>query len=75
MNAIDRSMLIFANRWIPYGGGDEHIFTEFGLSAPRFYRKVLGLIESGETAELSPSDRENVRLMCTRKLAQRRTST
>lgn len=70
MDAYDRAMLDFAKRWCPFGGGDDHIFTEFGLSVPTFYRRVLALVESRRTTELGYSTKRSLRKFCTLKLSQ-----
>ncbi|RYF60130.1 MAG: DUF3263 domain-containing protein [Comamonadaceae bacterium] len=70
MDAYDRAMLEFANRWCRFGGGDDHIFTEFGLSVPTFYRRVLALVESRRTTELDCSTKRSLRTFCTLKLSQ-----
>ena len=37
-------MLTFALRWLPYGGGDEHLLPEFGLNPPAFYRRLQEML-------------------------------
>ena len=69
MDAHDRAMLQFAQRWSPYGGGDEQIFTEFGVSIPTFYRRVLTLVES-RTTDLNYATKQVLRTFCAVKLSQ-----
>lgn len=70
MDAYDRAMLDFANRWCRFGGGGDHIFTEFELSVPTFYRRVLALVESRRTTEFDYSTKRFLRTFCTLKLSQ-----
>ena len=69
MNAHERAMLNFAVRWSPFGGGEQYIFTEFGVSVPTFYRRVLKLVESRTTTYLDSAVNENLRAYCKGKLA------
>ena len=69
MNAYERAMAYFAVRWIPFGGGEQYIFTEFGVSIPTFYRRVLKLAESRTTTYLDPAVKETLRAYCTDKLS------
>jgi hypothetical protein len=62
-------MAYFAVRWIPFGGGEEYIFTEFGVSIPTFYHRVLKLAESRTTTYLDPAVKETLRAYCKDKLS------
>ena len=70
LNAYDRALLEFANRWYRFGGGDEYIFTEFGVSIPMFYHRVLSLVESRRTSNLDFDTKQILRKFCTVKLSQ-----
>ena len=69
MNAHERAMVNFAIRWSPFDGGEQYIFTEFGVSVPTFYRRVLTLAESRTTTYLDSADKENLRAYCKCKLS------
>lgn len=45
MDPYDQALLTYALRWCNYGGGDEQIFPEFGLTPEAFYRRVLDLVD------------------------------
>jgi Protein of unknown function (DUF3263) len=42
----DRHLLVFAIRWMPYGGGPaDEIFIQFGMTPQRFYERLQEVIE------------------------------
>ncbi len=43
MDLHEKDMLAFARTWQPYGGNDDQILPEFGISEPTFYQRVLAL--------------------------------
>lgn len=43
MTQDDQAMLTFALKWYRFGGGDEYIFPEFGITPRVFYQRVLAL--------------------------------
>ncbi|RYF42364.1 MAG: hypothetical protein EOO27_45290 [Comamonadaceae bacterium] len=63
-------MVTFAVRWSPFGGGEQYIFTEFGVSVPTFYRRVLKLAESRTTTYLDFAVKEDLRAYCKDKLSR-----
>lgn len=44
MTPDEHLMLTFALRWLPYGGGDEHLLPEFGLHPPDFYGRLQEMV-------------------------------
>ncbi|EHI43330.1 hypothetical protein OPAG_06607 [Rhodococcus opacus PD630] len=74
MNAHERAMVNFAVRWSPFGGGEQYIFAEFGVSVPIFYRRVLKLVESRATTYLDSAVNESLRAYCQGKLSHYETS-
>jgi hypothetical protein len=69
VNAHERAMVNFAVRWSPFGGGEQYIFTEFGVSIPTFYLRVLKLAERRTTTYLDPAVKETLRAYCKDKLS------
>ena len=59
------TVLEFAVKWAPFGGGDEHILPEFGILPHVFYRRLQCLL-SRHTANDSVLRR--LRDLCTSKL-------
>ncbi|MGW4335721.1 DUF3263 domain-containing protein [Rhodococcus koreensis] len=75
MNQDDRTMLAFATKWLPYGGGDEHIFPEFGLLPGVFYQRVLALVTATLSNDVDFATRTRLRDFCSLKLSHRNPST
>ncbi|MCQ4122785.1 DUF3263 domain-containing protein [Rhodococcus tibetensis] len=71
MTRDEQAMLAFATRWLPYCGGDEHIFPEFGLSPAEFYRRVFTLVDRRFVSEVDFATKQQLREFCLMKLAQR----
>jgi hypothetical protein len=69
MSRDDRAMLAFATKWLPYGGGDEHIFPEFGLPPRVFYRRVLALVTTTLVNDVDFETRTHLRDFCSLKLS------
>jgi hypothetical protein len=69
MDSYERELVEFAVRWCPYGGGDEHILPEFGISPGEFYRRVLTTLDTQPTPESATALGQWVRL---RKLCRNR---
>ncbi|MGV9949639.1 DUF3263 domain-containing protein [Rhodococcus aetherivorans] len=69
MTSDERAMLAFVLRWSPFGGGDDYILPEFGLTPAAFYRRVLALLtlQSGGT---DVATRAHLRQFCVSKLSQ-----
>lgn len=70
MDAQMAAMLEFARRWRPFGGCDEQIFPDFGVTAPVFYKRVLAHIQARGTFEVSVSEAESLAKFCTEKLRE-----
>ncbi|AWK76157.1 hypothetical protein CBI38_32120 (plasmid) [Rhodococcus oxybenzonivorans] len=68
MDSYDKALLDYTTRWCNFGGGDEDIFTEFGLTPEVFYRRVLALLEQRFVTELEFPARQYLRAYCTEKL-------
>jgi len=70
LNSHDQAMLAFVKTWHPYGGADEEIFPEFGVSAPSFYRRVLALLGRSITSQIEAVESEALQAFCVHKLRQ-----
>lgn len=66
MTEDELTMLDFAVRWAPFGGGDEHILPEFGICPHVFYRRLQRLL--ARNADLNHSVRRRLDELCTVKL-------
>ena len=40
----ERAMLTFAVQWAPFGGGDELILPEFGITPGTFYHRLRAIL-------------------------------
>nr|WP_241962144.1 DUF3263 domain-containing protein [Rhodococcus opacus] len=67
MTKHEIAILNFAVRWAPFGGGDEHIFPEFGIYPNVFYRRLRRLLD--RDADLSHGVRHRLDELCTFKIA------
>ncbi|MBP2214640.1 hypothetical protein JOJ87_004984 [Rhodococcus ruber] len=70
MRPDDRAMLAFAAKWSPFGGGDEHILPEFGLTPAVFYRRLLAMVTTTPTDEVDFATRTFLRQFCVSKLSR-----
>lgn len=70
MPDIDHSMITFAKRWSPYGGGDEYILPEFGISPTLFYQRLQQTLEKKFIDDLDLTTRLALRAFCAGKLAR-----
>ncbi|ROZ49039.1 DUF3263 domain-containing protein [Rhodococcus sp. WS3] len=70
MDIHDRAMLDFAITWRPYGGSDDQIFPEFGVSIPAFYGRVLRMLDKPHSAGLDYQTSAVLREFCSTKLRQ-----
>ncbi|WP_067902036.1 DUF3263 domain-containing protein [Nocardia vaccinii] len=70
MTADELAMLEFAAKWYRFGGGDEFIFPEFGVTPAVFYQRVLRLVESTTSNIVTPQTRIRLRQFCTGKLSR-----
>ncbi|WP_257015185.1 hypothetical protein [Rhodococcus sp. ACS1] len=69
MKSYDQALVDFAMQWSAYGGGDDYIFTEFGIPPATFYRRVLWLVDRRFATNLDLPARQHVRKHCLAKLA------
>lgn len=45
MDPIDHAMLVFALRWLPFGGAPhDDVFVEFGLTAVEYTQRITDLV-------------------------------
>lgn len=72
MDVHEQEMVNFVKRWRYYEDGDEHIFPEFGIPAPQFYARVIGLLGRGRTAGLDVAEANVLRTFCLRRLLRYR---
>ncbi|WP_230990304.1 hypothetical protein [Rhodococcus oxybenzonivorans] len=68
MDTYDHALLGFALRWSGYGGGDDYIFTEFGIPPRVFYQRVLWMVEKRLASDLDLTMRQQLREHCLAKL-------
>lgn len=66
MDPYDQALLEHTMRWCNYGGGEELIFPEFGLTPEMFYRRVLTVVDS--RSELEFPAKQYLRAYCTEKV-------
>lgn len=65
----DALMVEFALKWLPYGGGDEHILPEFGLTPTEFYLRIMKLMNSLSATRVDLGPRLQLIELCSLKLA------
>ncbi|KOS53215.1 hypothetical protein [Rhodococcus rhodochrous] len=70
MNPDDHALLAFAAKWSPFGGGDEHILPEFGLTPAIFYQRVLDLVTKTPTNDVDFATRNHLQKFCSLKLSR-----
>jgi|GEM_PF-6497764 len=69
MTPDDRAMLAFATKWARFGGGDEYILPEFGVTPVQFYHRVLAMVTTPRTAEVDFATKQFLRQFCLSKIA------
>ena len=67
MTRDDRAMLAFATKWSRFGGGDEYILPEFGLTPSAFYQRILAMVTSTLINEVDFATRQYLREFCSHK--------
>nr|WP_206024149.1 DUF3263 domain-containing protein [Rhodococcus sp. 14C212] len=65
-------MLAFAAKWSPFGGGDEYILPEFGLTPAIFYQRVLDLVTNTPTNDVDFATRNRLQKFCALELSRTR---
>lgn len=68
MDIHDRAMLDFAITCRPFGGGDDQIFPEFGVSIPAFYSRFLPMLDKPRFTGLDYGTSVVLRDFCSTKL-------
>ncbi|UZG59909.1 hypothetical protein [Rhodococcus opacus] len=63
-------MIAFALKWLPYGGGDEHILPEFGVVPVEFYRRLVQLMNTVGATHVELGTRRQLVELCSLKLAE-----
>ena len=69
MTNEEHSMLAFAIRWLPYGGGDEQLLPEFGLLPSAFYQRLQTMLISRAFLGIDFAIRQQLLEQCAVKLA------
>lgn len=72
MDPYESAMVEFVQIWRPYGGADDQILPEFGMTADVFYRRVLDILERPRlrSLELAVGERHDLQEFCYQKLRQ-----
>ena len=70
MTREDQAMLAFATKWSRFGGGDEYILTEFGITPVVFYQRLLAMVTSTLINDVDFSTRTYLMDFCASKLAR-----
>ncbi|MFE3002602.1 hypothetical protein ACFXG4_47510 [Nocardia sp. NPDC059246] len=68
LNKHEQELLLFAARWAPYGGGEEFILPQFGISPSLFYRRVLAALRPVRDHRLTPEMQQQLTEFCTKKI-------
>ncbi|MFZ2178859.1 MAG: hypothetical protein WAW17_33465 [Rhodococcus sp. (in: high G+C Gram-positive bacteria)] len=63
-------MVKFALKWLPYGGGDEHILPEFGVTPDEFYRRLSLLVNTVRATRVDLGSRRQLVELCSLELAR-----
>ncbi|KXF53468.1 hypothetical protein AXA44_08390 [Rhodococcus sp. SC4] len=70
MTNEEEAMVVFALRWAPYGGGDEHILPQFGLLPAVYYRRLQRLLTSKILERIGYGTKRSLLELCAVKLAR-----
>ncbi|MDV2477590.1 hypothetical protein F8M49_23375 [Rhodococcus zopfii] len=71
MTAEDQEFIDFAIKWLPFGGGDEYILPQFGITPNTFYLRLHTLLQSRPTIGLGLAAKRKLVEACAVKLSQR----
>ncbi|GAA4482622.1 hypothetical protein GCM10023094_32920 [Rhodococcus olei] len=74
MDTHTRAMVRFVQMWHPYGGCDEQIMPEFGVTVPTFYGRILTILEHWKNLPLDDGERKALTSFCVAKLQEHRQS-
>jgi len=61
-------MLTFAVQWAPFGGGDEFILPEFGITPGAFYHRLRAILFSTTSPRLGPRTTQHLLNLCATKV-------
>ncbi|GAC69451.1 hypothetical protein [Gordonia soli] len=62
-------MLVFAQRWVPFGGGSaDDIFTEFGVTERVFFLRLRHLTRSLAPSAIDDVTRRSLERICSARL-------
>ncbi|OUS82744.1 DUF3263 domain-containing protein [Rhodococcus sp. NCIMB 12038] len=75
MTQDTRAMLAFATKWSRFGGGDEYILPEFGITPAVFYQRILSMVTTTLIDEVDFATRTHLREFCSLKLVQSASAT
>ncbi|QYA99836.1 DUF3263 domain-containing protein (plasmid) [Rhodococcus sp. USK10] len=70
MTRDTHAMLAFATKWSRFGGGDEYILPEFGITPTVFYQRILAMVTSTLINEVDFATRTHLREFCSHKIVQ-----
>ncbi|QSE87333.1 DUF3263 domain-containing protein (plasmid) [Rhodococcus pseudokoreensis] len=70
MTRDDQAMLAFATKWSRFGGGDEYILPEFGITPSVFYQRILAMVTSTLINDVDFPTRTYLRDFCSSKLTR-----
>lgn len=71
MTTEDQEFIDFATKWLPFGGGDEYILPQFGVTPYTFYLRLHTLLQSRPTLGLGLAAKRKLAEACAAKLSQR----
>jgi len=64
----ESAMLTFAAQWAPFGGGDEFILPEFGITPGTFYHRLRAILFSTTSPRLGPRTTQQLLNLCATKV-------
>ncbi|TQC47853.1 hypothetical protein EEB14_18425 [Rhodococcus sp. WS4] len=70
MTRDEYELVAFALRWLPYGGGDEHILPQFGIMPHIFYRRLQTILRTNYSAVVDASSKRILLERCALKLSE-----
>lgn len=65
-NDVDLEMARFLERWAPFGGGDDEIFTTFGVNPSVFYSRLAHSLRADQSLAVT-HDVDKLIAYCVRK--------
>ncbi|WP_143707932.1 hypothetical protein [Gordonia terrae] len=72
-NGVSREMVQFLEQWAPFGGGDDEIFTTFGVDPTVFYSRLAHSLRADPTMAVT-LDVDKLIAYCIRKAGTSRDS-